>query len=424
MAEPPPHVQVAAGYRQRINTREEPTAQALIGQRVPGVGRGIVAGDVAQVGQRRRVASLGEVPPHVQVAPDHRQRTNRIAQALLGQRVPGVGRGIVAGDAAQVGNRPVAGSGENPPHVQVTARHRQLNDPIVQPLIGQRVPGVGRGIVAGDAAQVGNRPVAGLAEPPPHVQVAPGHRQRTNPNVQTLIGQGVPGVGRGIVAGDVAQVGNRPVAGLGEDPPHVQVAAGHRQRSNLTVQALIGQRVPGVGRGIGAGDVAQVGQHPVAGLGEVPPHVQVAPGHRQRINPIVQALIGQRVPGSDLESVGEGGRFQHRPPLAIQGHLPPAQVQRPLEAGGQVQCAVGVEQPFRRYRSARSCPQGPGRAAWSCLQGPGRRGGCSQRHGQQGGDEEEAQGPGEGAGYRDKSTSDRRTSVQHGISPLVVLCLS
>ncbi|MGB6421882.1 MAG: hypothetical protein WBF05_08585, partial [Anaerolineales bacterium] len=279
MGKASPHVQVVPGHRQRTNAT---FLQALVGQRLPCPGRGIVAGDAAKV-RKRPVAGLGQASPHVQVVPGHRQRTNNTVQAPVRQCVPCPGSGIVAGDIAQVRQRPVAGSGEPSPHVQVVARHRQLINPVVQTLVGQRMPCPGSGIVAGDTAQVRQRPVAGLFEPPPHVQVAPEHCQRKNPTVfqftvQALVGQRVPCPGSGIEAGDVAQFRQRPVDGLGELPPYVQVAPGHRQRKNITditIQALVGQRVPCPGSGIVAGDIAQVRQRPVAGSGEPSPHVQV-----------------------------------------------------------------------------------------------------------------------------------------------------
>ncbi|MGB2910734.1 MAG: hypothetical protein WBB55_09155 [Anaerolineales bacterium] len=196
-----------------------------------------------------------------------------------------------AGDVAQVCQRPVAGPGEVSPHVQVAPGHRQRMNIIVQALVGHCMPGTGSGIVAGDAAQV-HLTVASLGEVSPNVQVAPGHRQRDNPIAQALVGQRVPCAGGGIVAGDVAQVSQRPVAGSGKVSPHVQVVPGHRQHGNPKTQALVGQRVPCAGGGIVAGDVTQVRQRPIAGLGKASPHVQVVPRHRQRKNIIVQSLIG------------------------------------------------------------------------------------------------------------------------------------
>ncbi|MGB2910733.1 MAG: hypothetical protein WBD56_04720 [Anaerolineales bacterium] len=180
----------------------------------------------------------------------------------------------------------------------------------------------------------------------------------------------MPCAGGGIVAGDVTQVRQRPIAGLGKASPHVQVVPRHRQRTNIIVQTLVGQRLPCSGRGIVAGDVAQELQRPFTGYVEPTPHIQIVPGHRLCINSTAQALVGQRVPCNRLCG-GAEGRFEERSALAVQGHFPAAQVQRPLEAGGCVKRAVRVEQPTRRYRS--------GEGGWICLDRLG--GGCSQRQG-------------------------------------------
>ena len=205
------------------------------------------------------IAALIEFSPHVKIAVDRCEHINPAVQSLVGQRVPGLGHGIITGDIAQIGHRAVNGLIEGSPNVQVVIYLREREYLFVQSLVGEGVPGPVHGVKASDTAQVGYSPIAGLGKSAPHINIVTGYQQRSYSIVQSLVGQGVPGPGGAVVAGDIAQVGHFPIAGLEKAATCIYVVTINRQHVNIAVQALVGQRMPGIAHGIVAGDMAQVG---------------------------------------------------------------------------------------------------------------------------------------------------------------------